>query len=130
MKESLYRLKSRILHNERNIWIREPTDLGQPFNLAIFLDAELYRDRVGAQSVISDLEGAASIGPTLIVFVSHESVEARWQECPCNPAFAAFIADELLPWIESKYQTAKHFQERVLVGLSYTGLAAAYIAIS
>jgi len=70
VKESLYRLKSKILRNERTIWIREPADLRPPFNLAIFLDAEFYRDRVGAESVIANLEGAVGIPPTLFVFVS------------------------------------------------------------
>jgi len=57
-------------------------------------------------------------------------LDARWQECPCNPSFATFVAHELLPWIETIHPAAMRSPERVLVGLSYTGLAAAYVAIS
>jgi enterochelin esterase-like enzyme len=130
MAESLHWLKSRHLQNERAIWVREPEEWGGPLDLAVFLDAELYRDRVGVLSVLSDLEAAAAIGATLAVLVSYESVESRWRECPCHPPFAAFLTEELLPWIAENYPRAREARERVLVGLSYTGLAAAYVAIT
>jgi hypothetical protein len=56
--ELVTHLRSSHLGNERAIWIREPRDSTTSHNLVIFLDAERYRDRVGATSVI--VEGRAA----------------------------------------------------------------------
>jgi enterochelin esterase-like enzyme len=129
MREHIHRFKSVHAANERTIWIREPVDPDQPCNLAIFLDGELYRDWVHAISIIDELTATSSVANTLFVFVSHHSMESRWHECPCYPPFADFINLELLPWIEKLYPKTQEAHERILIGLSYTGLAAAYIAL-
>lgn len=129
MKETTHRLKSVHLGNERTIWIRHPREASKPCSLAIFLDAERYRDRVGAVSVIEELESASAIANAFFVFVSEESAVARWRECPCHPPFACFINEELLPWLEALHPAIKAGEERVLIGLSYTGLAAAFVAL-
>jgi enterochelin esterase family protein len=129
MREHIHRFKSVHAANERTIWIREPADPAKPCSLAIFLDGELYRDWVHANSIIDELNAASAITNTLVVFVSHESMEARWRECPCYPPFADFINLELLPWIEKLHPQTKEGRERILIGLSYTGLAAAFIAL-
>jgi enterochelin esterase-like enzyme len=126
MKETSRTLGSVHLANERTIWIREPDRV--PTNLTVFLDAELYRDRVGALSLIDQLDGDRVIDNSLFVFVSMESVASRWLECPCYPPFARFIDEEFFPWLEKLHPGVRHARERVIVGLSYTGLAAAYVA--
>lgn len=126
--EAHHRIVSRHLNNERSVWIREPLgERGAP-SLLIFLDAEFYRDRIGAQSIVHDLQSKGEVADSLVVFVSHESFESRSRECPCHPPFAAFVAEELMPWIWDQYPAAKNASERILAGLSYTGLAASYVA--
>jgi len=127
--ESLHVLKSAHLGNERNVWIRRPALPDEGCPLVVFLDAELYRDRVGAIGVLNDLEGRGAIRPAFYVFVSSQSVEARWRECPCYPPFARFINDELVPWIEIAVPEVKAQTQRTIVGLSYTGLAASFVAL-
>jgi enterochelin esterase-like enzyme len=129
MGETIQRFKSAHLANERTIWIREAAEPTKPCNLAIFLDGEFYRDRVDALTTVDDLTASSAIANTLFVFVSHESIDSRWRECPCHPPFAAFINRELLPWLQSLYPQTRHASERVLIGLSYTGLAAAFVAL-
>ena len=126
LNETVDRLASVHLRNERPIWIRPPRTPSSAQCLTLFLDGELYRERVGAVSVIDRLQGA--IADSWFVFVSMESVEARWLECPCHLPFAAFIVEELLPWLESRYDGIKSARRRTLIGLSYTGLAAAFVA--
>jgi enterochelin esterase-like enzyme len=123
------RTSSRGTHlgNKRTIWIREPERA--PANLTVFLDAELYRERVGALPLADDLDATGAIDRSLFVFVSMESVAARWLECPCYPPFARFIDEEFFPWLEQLHPTVRHARERVIVGLSYTGLAAVYVAM-
>lgn len=95
----------------------------------VFLDAEFYRERVGAVQILEALEAQAVIAPSLGVFISHASIEARWVECPCHAPFARFIDEEFFPWLERLYPRIGAFEQRVIAGLSYTGLAAAYVAM-
>jgi enterochelin esterase family protein len=125
MDDIVARIKSIHLQNERTIWIRPPRDRAAA-HLTVFLDGELYRERVETLSVIEAL--GDSIADSWFVFVSMESEEARWRECPCHPPFAKFIAEELLPLLEAQHNEIKSVQQRTLIGLSYTGLAAAFVA--
>ena len=118
-------LKSKYLQNERPIWVRQPST-GSSESLTIFLDGELYRERVDAPSVIDALQG--EIADSWFVFVSTATIEARWLECPCYPPFAQAIVEELLPLLDRRYPEMKAIRRRVLVGLSYTGLAAVFVA--
>jgi len=126
MNEVIARFKSGHLQNERLIWVRPPRDRSFAEHVSIFLDGEFYRDRVGANSVIDSLQG--DIADSWFVFVSMESVEARWLECPCYQPFARFVAEELLPWLSTQHQELRLVRKRTLIGVSYTGLAAAFVA--
>ena len=125
MNEVISRFTSAHLQNERLIWVRPPRDRSSAEHLCVFLDGELYRDEVGANSVIDDLQG--DLADSWFVFVSMESVEARWLECPCHPPFARFVAKELLLWLNNQYQELRFVGTRTLIGVSYTGLAAAFV---
>jgi enterochelin esterase-like enzyme len=129
MNETLHSLRSELLNNERAVWLRAPRDPAGAINLAIILDAEFYRDRMQVPALLDELERNESIANTLFVFVSHHSLDARWIECPCHPPFAAFINSELLPWLETRHPGISAAKNRVLIGLSYTGLAAAFVAL-
>jgi enterochelin esterase family protein len=92
----------------------------------IFLDGELYRDRVQAVEIIEALRARQAIAEAWYVFVSYFEPDARWIECPCHPPFARFIVQELLPWLERTEPGIAAAPYRVLAGVSYTGLAAAF----
>jgi enterochelin esterase-like enzyme len=124
--ESVRRLRSSHLGNDRAIWIREPRDSTTSHNLVIFLDAELYRDRIGATSIIDALQG--EIADSWIVFVSEESAASRRRECPCYAPFSRFIAEELIEFLGREVLDFGTVKRKSLVGVSYTGLAAAYVA--
>jgi enterochelin esterase-like enzyme len=99
MRETVLRLKSSRLENERSIWICEPERVSVASDLVVFLDGERYRDRVGAISLIEALHG--QVADSWFVFVSEESPEARWRECPCYGPFAGFVGEELLTGLAS-----------------------------
>lgn len=121
-------IRSVYLANERTVWVSPPRELTAR-KLVVFLDGELYRERVGAPRIVETLLNRREIADTWVVFVSMQSVEARWIECPCHPPFARFMVDELLPWLGAKYpEISLQVDCRVLMGLSYTGLAAGYVA--
>lgn len=128
MNEATHRFRSAELGNERTIWIRPPAVKTSRMPLVVFLDGELYRDRVGAVEIIDELRARRTIADAWFVFVSYFEPDARWVECPCHPPFARFIAHELLPWLERTEPGIRATHCRVLAGLSYTGLAAAFVA--
>ena len=55
MRETVLRLNSSYLENERSIWICE--NVSAASDLVVFLDDERYRGRVDALSVIEELRG-------------------------------------------------------------------------
>jgi enterochelin esterase-like enzyme len=126
MRQIVLQLHSSYLGNERSIRICEPETVSGASDLVVFLDGERYRDRVDALSVIEELRG--QVADSWYVFVSEESPETRWRECPCYPPFAGFIGEELLTWLASEYIDFKRIKRRVLAGLSYTGLATAFVS--
>jgi len=123
-----YKIRSARLNNERRIWVRRPPAHSNCTTLVVFLDGELYLDRVKADSIIEDATSTGKIADAWHVFVSYESIESRWRECPCYPPFAQFVAEELIPWIHALDPAFSKIKNRILVGLSYTGLAAAFVA--
>lgn len=126
MPESVVSIHSAHLGNERPIWIREPHNPSTAQHLILFLDGEWYRERVGVLDVLASLGG--DIADSWFVFVSSHGENARWRESPCHPPFAAFIGDELFPWLQQRHPALHQIRTRTLIGLSYTGLASAFIA--
>lgn len=129
MREFAHTLKSAYLGNERTIWAHTPEADETPEALIVFLDGEFYREHVGPATTLAKLMKSGSVPPALVAYVSIESMESRWRECPCHPPFARFSVDELLPWLTIKHPEMANLKSRVLVGLSYTGLAASFVAL-
>jgi enterochelin esterase-like enzyme len=124
MREIVLQLNSSHLQNERSIWVCEPESVVGASDLVIFLDAEFYRDRMDTLSMIEELRG--QVADSWYVFVSHQSRETRWRECPCYPPFAGFIGEELLTWLASGYIDFKRIKRRVLAaGLGRQAISAA-----
>jgi enterochelin esterase family protein len=127
MVETILSFRSLRLSNTRPVWVLGPEAPGPDAALVVFLDGELYRDRVGAVPLIRGLAAGAEVPEAIYAFVSMAGAEERWRECPCHPPFAEAVSEELLPWIEAVVPGARQARRRVLAGLSYTGLAAAYV---
>jgi enterochelin esterase family protein len=62
-------------------------------------------------------------------FVAHESAAARHEDYTCNDRYARFIADDLLKWATSRLSSIRT-EGNVVYGLSLSGLASAYIALT
>ena len=129
MDEQTLTIRSQALGNERTVWIAPPLDASTCDTVAVFLDAELYRGRVEAPRTLNKLRQERRVGDVWAVYVSHRSQEDRWVECPCNPAFAEFIGVELIGSLCRTFPLFARVDHRVLAGMSYSGLAAAYAAL-
>ncbi|MEM1043795.1 MAG: alpha/beta hydrolase-fold protein [Bacteroidota bacterium] len=93
---------------------------------------EYSDDRLGALRTVLDnliYEGRAE--PVIAVFVDPRvnGQNRRAEQYVQNPAFAAFVADELVPAIDAAYRTRPDRDGRVILGTSLGGLFSAYLGL-
>lgn len=125
------RLASRLLANERDISIYLPASASRSASAAlpllVLFDREAYLDRVDMPAVLDALIAQRRIPPLAAVFVSNPTRALRASELPANPAFADFLALELMPWLRARHpQLSPHARDVVVAGSSYGGLASAW----
>ena len=112
----------------RRVWVLEPS-LNPPAWTAIFLDAEIYLERVGAAAVLGRLQTAGGSTSLRSIFVSSEDTAARYTDYTCNADYADFIDGDVLSWVIGKYPRTDQ-SHVLLIGLSLSGLAAAHVALT
>lgn len=120
-------LASRILGNERPIWLYRPAH-AEPQALLVLFDAHAYRQDVPTPRIVDNLVADGLIPPTSVVLVANPSPEARAAELPPNPQFARFLDEELMPWVRAQ-GLAQAPEATVVAGSSYGGLASAYAGL-
>ena len=128
-----FRLTSRRLGNTRSITVYAPAgfDPADARNrLLILFDAKAYLTKVPTPRILDTLTGQGRLPPTLAVFVSEIDPETRSRELPGNPAFAAFMADELVPAIRARFGIDIPAARTILAGSSYGGLGAMTVALA
>ncbi|MHC5010285.1 MAG: alpha/beta hydrolase [Planctomycetota bacterium] len=111
-------VRSAALKGTRSVWA-EPANDAPTW---LFLDGELYLERVGARDLLEDARGGGRLPPSRCVFVSHGGPMARHDDFTCRPAYGAFLRNELLPHLGVDAAT----ERPLLVGLSLSALAAAF----
>lgn len=124
-----HRVSSRILGNERDVFVYTPPGAGDTARgLLILFDAAPYMDKVPTPRILDNLIADGKIPPVVAVLIGNPSPETRGAELPCNEDFAAFLANELAPWIRQRVNVAITGDRTIIGGSSYGGLAAAYAA--
>jgi enterochelin esterase family protein len=94
---------------------------------------EYAADHMGSLvAVLDNLIDDGSIRPTIAVFVdprnpTNLSSNRRQSEYVSNRRFADYLADELVPAIDGAFATSTAAEDRVILGTSLGGLAAAYV---
>lgn len=127
-----HQLASRILGNRRRVWVYTPP--GYPTKKAypaiVLFDGWDYLNLIPTPTILDNLEAAGKIPPVVAVFVANPVEEdVRAKELTCNPKFADFIAQELMPWVRSLYRVSESPKQVTAGGISFGGLAAAYVAL-
>ena len=123
---------SRILGNQRSITIYTPPGADNGCKACDFLllfDQSAYTSIVPTPVILDNLQSEGAIRPIVAVFVGNGPPPARSRELPPNPKFLAFLREELLPWVRSRYAFSHDPNRAVVGGLSLGGLAAAYVAL-
>jgi enterochelin esterase-like enzyme len=127
-----HRIKSELLKNERNISVYTPPGYragGTPYALLVVFDEGAYLNAVPTPVILDNLIAASKIPPTVAVLIANPSQETRSKELPPNPAFADFLAHELIPWMHAHYTVTTDPRHTVVAGSSYGGIAATYAGL-
>lgn len=123
-----YQLSSDVLANTRTVWLQPPAlESSAPPGLTIFLDGPYFLGHFDAPATVWQLQRDGALPPMWSAYVSAGDREMRWPESMCHPDFPTFLCDELLPQLEA---TTHASAERLLAGVSLTGLSAAHAALA
>lgn len=126
-----HRISSQALGNTRDVALYRPAGWqpGASGNaLLVLFDGDTYQKEVPTPVILDNLIAAGELPPMAAILISNPSRQARGDELPPNPAFARFLATELMPWAHSQGVAAAPART-VVAGASYGGLAAAYAGL-
>jgi enterochelin esterase-like enzyme len=101
-----------------------------PLPLLIFFDGDSYLRDQEAKRILDAMIAGDALRELIAVFVLNDDPSQRTSELPCNPSFAAFVAEELLPFMRAHYRVTPDADQIGLAGSSFGGLASAFIALN
>jgi enterochelin esterase family protein len=95
------------------------------------LDGSDYIEFAHTPAVLDDLILARRIEPLVGIFVSPPNrhlpeVPNRVTEYGLNPAYARFMAEELVPWVDRTFRTRPEATSRMIAGDSYAGVCSLF----
>lgn len=83
----------------RKAWIHRSTS-GEAKDCLLFLDGELYTERVKAPAILREPEAVGSLPPATSVYLPKASAAGRHVDDTCKEGFADFLARQMPTWIE------------------------------
>ena len=116
---------------ERLVWVYTPPgyrSTGAPADLLVIFDGRMYIDRLLAPITFDNLIAGKRIAPVVAVFIENP-FSVRNDELSANPAYADFIATELVPWMRQRFNVTKDPRRVVIAGASAGGDGAMYVAL-
>jgi enterochelin esterase family protein len=123
------KIKSAILNNERMAAVYTPPGYradATPYGLLIVFDGMAYTALVPTPIILDNLIEQNRIAPTVAIILANVTTTSRSDELPCNPRFADFLADEVVPWVRQNYNVTSDPSRIIVAGSSLGGLAATY----
>ncbi|HTB85601.1 MAG TPA: alpha/beta hydrolase-fold protein [Candidatus Sulfotelmatobacter sp.] len=122
-----YTVADAAMGYSRTVWLqRGPAD--RPQQLCLFLDGELYLDKMKAAPVLNEMVTRGTLPPMTFAFISHGDMKSREHDYTCNNQFGRFIAKKVVPWLEKEIPDIRP-GHHLIGGLSLSGLAAAWLAL-
>ena len=121
--------KSKLLGNERPIWIYTPHGYAadkKPYGLLVLSDGGLYLNSGQVATTLDNLIAARQIPPLVAVMVDNPD---RFRELACTSAYADFLAQEIVPWARTNYHATDLPEQTIIGGASLGGLAAACVGL-
>ncbi len=103
-----------------------PATAGAPKDCLLFLDGELYTDRVKAPVILDEPQATGLLSSVACVYLPNVSAAGRHADYTCNEAFASFLAEEVTQWFDRE---VAQFERLFLCGLSLSALQAVFTAL-
>ncbi|WP_233098050.1 alpha/beta hydrolase [Dictyobacter vulcani] len=97
--------------------------------MLLLFDGSVYVDLVPTPTILDNLLSAGKIPPLVVILPDSLNEETRNRELPCNPEHAAYLQQELMPWVREHYHVSSEPSRCIVAGSSYGGLAATYTAL-
>ncbi|WP_029215271.1 alpha/beta hydrolase [Kallotenue papyrolyticum] len=119
---------SRAYGTTHHVRVYLPAAARAPLASIYFGDGGDYLRFGSAATTLDNLIAAGAIPPCLGVFIDPSAEHGRAHDYDCNPRYAAFVCHELVPWIDAHYPTQRRAERRAIVGASFSGLIALWIA--
>ena len=120
---------SRTLAGTRRVWTYVPAgyDASQElYPTVYFLDGGNYSDWMAVPAVLDRLIAAKRIPPVIAVFVEPGN---RQEEYSRSPAWRAFVATDLVPFVDTRLRTFPAPDQRVIFGSSLGAYGALDLAV-
>jgi enterochelin esterase-like enzyme len=99
-----------------------------PQRLCLFLDGELYLQKMKIAPVLEDLNKRGALPPVTFAFIDHLNMKARERDYTCNNQFGSFIGQKVIPWLQQEISGLRP-GHHLIGGLSLSGLASAWLAL-
>ena len=131
-KVQLHQFRSKILGNERRIWLYSPAKytagLGDPYPLLVLFDGWAYAKLIPTFTILDNLIANRVVPPLVVALVDSLDMETRMKELIFHQPFNNFLVSEFLPWMLTQFAISTDPSERIVGGSSAGGLAAAFAA--
>ena len=126
-------LRSEIYGRVRQCWVYTPpqysSDDTTTYDLLLAFDGSQSLEEIPFPAILDSLNAAGRIPPMVAVLIDNGSGGTRLGDLANQPRFVEFMANELLPWVRSRWRVTHDPKHTVLAGSSAGGLAAAYLAL-
>ncbi|NOH95640.1 alpha/beta hydrolase-fold protein [Vibrio sp. 99-70-13A1] len=96
--------------------------------LLILFDGDAYLEKVPTPLILDNLIALKKVPPMRAIFVNTPAPSLRAKELTPNKAYAAFMANELMPWLCQRWGICPKAENTILSGSSFGGLASMYIS--
>ncbi|MFB9905473.1 alpha/beta hydrolase-fold protein [Allokutzneria oryzae] len=124
-------LDEHVLFDERTVSVYLPPDYdaSASYPVVVAVDGEMLIQHCRLPEVFDGAIARGAIPPVILVLWHNRTVSSRMQELACSPQLPAALADELLPWLREHYAVSTDPARVVISGMSYGGLATAWVAL-
>ena len=123
-------IHSEYLKGEKKLWIYTPAGFrkhGDRYPLLVVFDGD--RNVMWVPEILDVLIAQGRIPPVVAVMTDESVPSERRNELPCNPQFADFLAEELVPWTRRTYYATTKAERSIVAGSSFGGLASVFAGL-
>lgn len=131
---SHHTVKGTAIDSLRTIHVYQPNYPVAPnyhYPLLVFFDGDAYLEYMSAANILDNLVHAKKIPPVMALFISNPPPNpvTRHRDFACNPDYAHYIANELIPWAQANFCISQLPSDTTVIGVSLGGLCALFMGL-